>query len=954
MSDPQIPEDKKFAFGELNDVSPSYAQRRLSTQSEDPIAAMRDAAISHYTPNALEGVGPYKGVVLKVLDPPSPTDLPPGDWLFNVFGSTEEGGSEAPPYELKRYKVRIPEIHAMLPEPSAYDQGESSSEEDKAIISRYPTFVAADSNVAEASAGDLVWVDFGNRKNQTDPTFVGPVFPPPENSAGGGGNRSQNAHGPCGNLGGSPSSGGSLSPDQRARLQASGENYGNAIYLPRAQIRARNMRSPTRGQGGGHVYYSRQHASNYVAAGGSGLSVSGRMAPGSCSNIRSRLARITKARTIVCEDYSDRGYFLGGRGANGTDRTIGGCRPGGIDCSGFCFAVRVLAEKLCGEGYYGLPNNVDKENWWTGYTPYSAYYIGGSNSAPEPAQHTNVMVVGNQPGASQITPWDFNAVPPMPGDDIAMATLTVPPPSFCRGRFWRDASGNRIEHKISHVVTCFVDPEGHLRVSESGGPFKGVGSRRWEEWIASAARGGRNLWCMQSKEMERAWAEAGGRPTTPWTASMARQMIPEFFNDTLNARAAGATETSVPTTDGSTSSDGETPSTENSASTSSGETPSTASASGPAAAASTEQTEAQQRQATAREQLPAKQAAYETKRTEILPAPKWSDGQARTAPQIDQLAGAITCPSAPTTSPTFTAPEGCSDASLWNQVAGAWCEFKETERTANGQNNNAASSTSGSATPSAVGGSCRSGQAGAGGGGRRNRPTRPIPPATPPQQSTEQDAAGIPMYEASKLGELDNNRHTSTRRSGYDFIVIHDGGYHPRPDQIPRRRQNRGATAIRDVINQWQNSGLGTHYYITYDGTVWQLMSERLTCAHAGCSRSEFEGQCMPNVNRRSIAIDLQAPTDNQTTQAQYRSLTNLVRNICRRRNIPMDDKHVVAHFQAKKRNHHDPRRGFRWSSVGGMTYDHYERDGPSTVPGMWANWPNAGGSTPPSGSSSE
>ena len=101
MSDPQIPADKKFAFGELNDVSPSYAQRKLNTQSEDPLQAMRDAAIDHYTPNALEGVGPYKGIVLKVLDDPDQTDLPPGDWLFNIFGSSEEGESEAPPYELK-------------------------------------------------------------------------------------------------------------------------------------------------------------------------------------------------------------------------------------------------------------------------------------------------------------------------------------------------------------------------------------------------------------------------------------------------------------------------------------------------------------------------------------------------------------------------------------------------------------------------------------------------------------------------------------------------------------------------------------------------------------------------------------------------------------------------------------------------------------------------------------
>ena len=107
----------------------------------------------------------------------------------------------------------------------------------------------------------------------------------------------------------------------------------------------------------------------------------------------------------------------------------------------------------------------------------------------------------------------------------------------------------------------------------------------------------------------------------------------------------------------------------------------------------------------------------------------------------------------------------------------------------------------------------------------------------------------------------------------------------------------------------------------------------------------------MPNVNRRSIGIDLQAPTDHNTTEAQYKSLSNLLENICRRRKIPLDDKHVVAHFQAKKRNHYDPRKGFKWTKLKGMKYDHYEKDDPAKIPGMWANWPNAGGSTPPSGS---
>ena len=115
---------------------------------------------------------------------------------------------------------------------------------------------------------------------------------------------------------------------------------------------------------------------------------------------------------------------------------------------------------------------------------------------------------------------------------------------------------------------------------------------------------------MQPKEMDRAWAEKGGRPTQPWTPAMARQMIPEFFNESLNARAAGTSETATPATDGETSSDGEAPSTENATATPSGETPSTESASGGGAP---QQNDEQQRQAQAREQLPAKRSAYEAK-----------------------------------------------------------------------------------------------------------------------------------------------------------------------------------------------------------------------------------------------------------------------------------------------------------------------------------------------------
>ena len=125
---------------------------------------------------------------------------------------------------------------------------------------------------------------------------------------------------------------------------------------------------------------------------------------------------------------------------------------------------------------------------------------------------------------------------------------------------------------------------------------------------------------------------------------------------------------------------------------------------------------------------------------------------------------------------------------------------------------------------------------------------------------------------------------------------------------------------------------------------------------HAGGPRGANPNRTIRNINSRSIGIDLQAPTDGTVTSAQFASLNRLISDICRRRNIPKDDAHIIGHRQVAKGHHGDPERGFVWTNVNGLTYNHRERDPPSMVPGLWTDddgpQPTPEATTPPASTS--
>jgi len=73
---------------------------------------------------------------------------------------------------LVKIKARVPEVHSMLPVP---DQLGSEQGPHQQIIDMYPTFVAMSTAVQVPNPGDLVWVDWGNRQNWSDPFYIRPV-----------------------------------------------------------------------------------------------------------------------------------------------------------------------------------------------------------------------------------------------------------------------------------------------------------------------------------------------------------------------------------------------------------------------------------------------------------------------------------------------------------------------------------------------------------------------------------------------------------------------------------------------------------------------------------------------------------------------------------------------------------------------------------------------------------
>lgn len=159
-----------YTYGILNSVKRPTVGKNLDWYDQNPWFAIRKVVQESYRPDSLKDTGPYRGIVLRVDYPAkSLEDFPVDDatrWIW------AEDPSGAP--DLVRVKVRVPELHAALPVPQQWGD-DRATPLDHTIIDMYPTFVAQSDLVVVPGVSDVVWVDYTNKNDFTDPIYIRPV-----------------------------------------------------------------------------------------------------------------------------------------------------------------------------------------------------------------------------------------------------------------------------------------------------------------------------------------------------------------------------------------------------------------------------------------------------------------------------------------------------------------------------------------------------------------------------------------------------------------------------------------------------------------------------------------------------------------------------------------------------------------------------------------------------------
>jgi hypothetical protein len=149
---------RKPKYGELNSADYSQDPVSLEPDNFDGIDLISESNNRLTKPNVLKKlIGPLKGIVIKGVG--DQTNISSGNSTFDfIFGKN-----------FAKHRIRIPEIHAHLPEPEDYNNVPQT------IASLYPEFIAQDSNTPQVNPGTIVWCNFLDRENMLEPVYLGPV-----------------------------------------------------------------------------------------------------------------------------------------------------------------------------------------------------------------------------------------------------------------------------------------------------------------------------------------------------------------------------------------------------------------------------------------------------------------------------------------------------------------------------------------------------------------------------------------------------------------------------------------------------------------------------------------------------------------------------------------------------------------------------------------------------------
>lgn len=145
--------------------------------------------------------------------------------------------------------------------------------------------------------------------------------------------------------------------------------------------------------------------------------------------------------------------------------------------------------------------------------------------------------------------------------------------------------------------------------------------------------------------------------------------------------------------------------------------------------------------------------------------------------------------------------------------------------------------------------------------------------------------------------------HRKGNRTGkdIDIIVIHSN-YH-----VPSFCPPRDSFATEGCIAQFKHYDTAAHYMVCRDATILRMVNEKDIAYQAG--KSSLPGTNRTMLNPTSIGIEVVSTKTNGPTEAQYKALISLVKDICARNDI----KYLVRHADIAPTRRDDP-WGFDWN----------------------------------------
>jgi hypothetical protein len=153
----------RFAYGELNDVTPPEGPLdRQQSGRDNAFTRLGRGVHENHRPDPYGKRQKWYGVVLRIESTPEE-----GLTEENFTGWEKVHNRFADNPDLVRVKVRIPELHATIPEPRTYSADpEALSMEDQLSIDRHPTFIAEKVGMQTPNIGDIVMVKYNRQSGQ--------------------------------------------------------------------------------------------------------------------------------------------------------------------------------------------------------------------------------------------------------------------------------------------------------------------------------------------------------------------------------------------------------------------------------------------------------------------------------------------------------------------------------------------------------------------------------------------------------------------------------------------------------------------------------------------------------------------------------------------------------------------------------------------------------------------